>query len=378
MIIAGDPSGDIHASFVVKALRERMTDCEVFGIGGDSMVAAGFQSLIPMEKMAVMGFVEVVTHLKFFIDVNKRLLKELEQRKPRVIVLVDYPGFNIRFAQRIRKHFATGGYRPKLLYYISPQVWAWKPDRVKILAQVMDFMAVVFPFEVPLYQEAGLAVDFVGHPLLDQPPPRSKAELFEAAGLSQNQTIVALLPGSRLQEVERHLPIFIEGWHALHAEHLELSALVAASNNVPLEICYRIVGDRKHVVVLQGWTREIMVHSRAACVVSGTATLETALFSTPSVIAFKTSPLTYRIAKKVVRVPYIGMVNILAGERIVEELIQSDVTPERVRNELEKLLFQEEFRANMISKLQKIRTLLGNPGAGNRVADKIVELANVA
>jgi len=377
MIIAGDPSGDIHTSLVVKALKQRLPGCEVFGIGGDRMVSEGFVSLIPMEKMAVMGFVEVVRHLKFFLDVTGHLIEEIERRKPRVIVLVDYPGFNIRFAQRIRKRFAVGGYRPRLLYYISPQVWAWKPDRVEILAQVIDFMAVVFPFEVTLYQKVGLPVEFVGHPLLDQPSPRDKAELMRMAGLSAGQTMVALLPGSRVQEVERHLPIFIRAWDMLRANHPGLCALIAASNHVPMDIYHRIVAGREHVVVMQGWTREIMAHSRAACVVSGTATLETALFGTPSVIAFKTSPLTYRIAKKVVLVPYIGMVNILAGERIVEELIQSEVTPERIHSELEKLLFQEEYRSDMIGKLKKIRALLGNPGAGIRVAEKILELANV-
>jgi lipid-A-disaccharide synthase len=376
MIVAGDPSGDIHASRVVTALKERVPDCEIFGIGGDRMVSAGFESLVPMEKMAVMGFIEVVKHLRFFIGVNKRLLQELEERKPRVVVLVDYPGFNIRFAPRIRRYFASSDYQPRLMYYISPQVWAWKPGRIRILASTMDFMAVVFPFEKQLYQKVGLPVEFVGHPLLDQPPPRSKQELLQVAELNDNHTIVALLPGSRIQEVQRHLPIFLKAFDHLRKKHPELAALVAASNNISLDVYQKLVPPGGQVQVLQGWTREIMAHSRAACVVSGTATVETALFGTPSVIAYKASPVTYWIAKRVVRLPYIGMVNILAREKIVQELIQSDVSPERLSKELERLLYDEDYRRNMIGKLSTIRERLGEPGAGQRVADKILELAN--
>jgi lipid-A-disaccharide synthase len=377
MIVAGDPSGDIHASRVVTSLKERVRDCEIFGIGGDRMVSAGFETVVPVEKMAVMGFIEVLRHLKFFIDVNKRLLQELEERQPRVIVLVDYPGFNIRFAQRIRRYFASGDYQPKLMYYISPQVWAWKPGRIRILANTMDFMAVVFPFEEQLYQKVGLPVEFVGHPLLDQPPPRSKQELIQAAELDDNQAIIALLPGSRLQEVHRHLPIFYAAFDRLHRKHPELVALVAASETVSMDVYQRLIPSGEHVQVMQGWTREIMAHSRAACVVSGTATVETALFGTPSVIAYKASPVTYWIAKRVVQLPHIGMVNILAREKIVEELIQSDATPERLDKELERLLYDEDYRSKMIGKLHGIRKRLGEPGAGQRVADKILELADV-
>ena len=377
MIIAGDPSGDIHSSHVVKALKERQPHCAIFGIGGEKMVSAGFETLFPLEKMAVMGFIEVLKHLKFFADVNRRLLEVIEQRKPQVIVLVDYPGFNIRFAQRFRQRFHTQhDYKPKLLYFISPQVWAWKPNRINIIARVMDFMAVAFPFEVELYQKAGLPVEFVGHPLLDLPDPRSKEELFRVAGIGADSIPIAILSGSRIQEVERHLPVFLEAFSKLNHEHPKLYSLVAASDNIPMEFYQRFIPKNLKICVLQGWTREIMAHSHAACVVSGTATVETALFGTPSVIAYKTNPLTYWIAKQVVRVPYIGMVNILAGDRIVNELIQNQVTPENLAQEMESLIYDKTRRNTMIANLQQIRSQLGQPGAGQRVAEKILELAN--
>ncbi len=377
MMIVGDPSGDIHASHVVSALRMEHPDSENFGVGGKRMTDAGFVSLVPIERMAVMGFFEVLKHLGFFAKVNQRLMEEIERRKPQVIVLVDYPGFNIRLAQRIRRRFPPGSsYQPKLLYYISPQVWAWKPGRVKTLAQVLDYMAVVFPFEVDIYREAGLPVEFVGHPLLDLPLPRSKEALFEQAGLQPDGIPVALLPGSRIQEVERHLPVFIKAFEALQDKHSRLFALVAASDNVPVSAYETHTTGHDRVVLLQGWTREIMAHCQAACVVSGTATVETAMFGTPSVIVYKANPLTYWIAKRVVRVPYIGMVNILAGSRIVEELLQKQVTPENVSKELELLLFNEGYRQDMISNLGKIREQLGQPESGQRVARKILELAH--
>jgi lipid-A-disaccharide synthase len=376
MMLVGDPSGDIHASHVVNALKAERPDVEIFGVGGPRMADAGFVSLVPIERMAVMGFFEVLKHLRFFTQLNRRLMEEIERRKPQVIVLVDYPGFNIRFAQRIRRRFPPDDpYQPKLLYYISPQVWAWKPGRIKTLTQVLDYMAVVFPFEIDVYREAGLPVEFVGHPLLDLPPPRSKDALFERAGLADNDIPVALLPGSRMQEVEGHLPVFIKAFKELQEVHPELFAVVAASDNIPASAYEMHTSGHERVIVLRDWTREIMAHCQAVCVVSGTATVETAMFGAPSVIVYRANPLTYWIAKRVVQVPFIGMVNILAGHRIVQELLQKQVTPENVSKELEMLLFNEEYRQDMIGRLGKIRELLGQPGSGQRVAGKILELA---
>ena len=377
MIITGDPSGDIHSSHVIKALKEQQPPCAIFGIGGEKMISAGFETLFPLKKMAVMGFIEVLKHLKFFANVNRRLLEVIDQRRPQVIVLVDYPGFNIRFAQRIRQRFySQHDYQPKLLYFISPQIWAWKPNRINVIARVIDFMAVAFPFEVELYKNTGVPVEFVGHPLLDLPDPKSKEELFHKAGIGASDIPLAILSGSRIQEVERHLPIFLEAFGKLSLDHPELYGLVAASDNVPIELYQRFIPKNLKMCVLHGWTREIMAHSFAACVVSGTATVETALFGTPSVIAYKTNPLTYWIAKKVVRVPYIGMVNILAGEQIVNELIQKQVTPGNLAQEMESLIYDNDYRNTMIANLQQIKNQLGQPGAGQRVADKILELAN--
>lgn len=375
MMIVGDPSGDIHTSHVVKAIKSEHPDVEVFGVGGKRMINEGFVSLVPIERMAVMGFLEVIKHLNFFAQVNRCLLKEIESRKPQVIVLVDYPGFNLRLAQHIRRLFLPGSpYQPKIMYYISPQVWAWKPGRVKILAQVLDFMAVVFPFEVDIYRKVGLPVEFVGHPLLDLQLPSSKEAFFEQAGLKPDDIPVAILPGSRIQEVERHLPLFISAFEKLRNNNPKLAAMVAASNDVPVSIYEKHTVGLDRVNVLQGWSREIMAHSYAACVVSGTATVETAMFNTPSVIAYKANPLTYWIAKRVVQVPYIGMVNILAGSRIVKELLQGQVTSDNLSKELESLLFDQQYRQQMIENLKKIRKQLGQPGSGLRVAKKILEL----
>jgi len=374
-MIVGDPSADLHVSHVIKALKQSHPDSEVFGIGGERMMAEGFETLFPLEKMAVMGFFEIIRHLHFFAQVNRKLLSEVAKRQPQVIALVDYPGFNIRFAERLRKRFPINC--PKLLYYISPQVWAWKPNRIKVLAKVIDFMAVVFPFEVDLYRKAGLPVEFVGHPLLDLPEPRSKESLYHHAGLTPQDVPVALLPGSRVQEVKRHLPIFFKAFDQLHHNHPELYALIAASDHVPKACYQQYQSKRERCKILHGWTREIMAHSRAAWVKSGTATLETATFGTPLIIAYKTNPITFWMAKKFIKVPYIGMVNILAGESVAVELIQNQVNPEQLAQELESLIYNNNIRQEMISKLLKTKEQLGQSGSGKRIAGKILELAHV-
>jgi lipid-A-disaccharide synthase len=374
MMVVGDPSADLHVSHVVKAFKQSHPDSEIFGIGGEHMVAEGFETLFPLEKMAVMGFFEVIRHLHFFTYVSQQLISEIATRRPQVVVLVDYPGFNIRFAEQVRKRFPIDC--PKLLYYISPQVWAWKPNRIKVLAKVIDYMTVVFPFEVEWYQNAGLPVEFVGHPLLDLPEPRSKEALFHQVELQDNDVPIALLPGSRIQEVNRHLPIFLKAFDQLQSKHPELFALIAASDHIPKNCYERFLINNKRCKVLYGWTREIMAHSRAAWVKSGTATLETATFGTPLVIAYKTNPFTFRIAKQLIKVPFIGMVNILAKVPVTLELVQNQVTAERLAQAIEPLIYNDEIRQQMISKLSKIKKQLGQPGAGKRVANKILELAN--
>jgi lipid-A-disaccharide synthase len=376
MIIVGDPSGDIHTAHVVTALKKLQPDCDIFGVGGEHMVPAGFQTLVPIEKMAVMGFVEVLKHLRFFSQVSRRLLQEIERRKPQVIMLVDYPGFNIRFAKRIRRQFPPGNaYQPKIIYYISPQVWAWKPERIHTIARLIDFMAVVFPFEVELYENVGLPVEFVGHPLLDLPPPRTKEELLKQAGIGSETTIVGLLPGSRVQEVQRHLPVFLDAVDLLRRNHPELRPVVAASHTVPSECYLKHQSPGRNLKVLYGWTREVMQHSGAACVVSGTATLETAILGTPLVVVYKTNPITYWIARSVVRVPYISMVNIIAGEPVAKELLQKQVTSRNLAQEMESLLFDDNRRQTMVDRLRHIRDQLGQPGSGKRLARRILDLA---
>jgi lipid-A-disaccharide synthase len=374
LIVAGEASGDLHGAGVVCELKRLMPHADIFGIGGDKMSAAGMELLFHICDMAVVGFTEVVRHLPFLRRVMHTLEKEVARRRPTVAILIDYPGFNLRLAARLRnRNHALAG-SPKILYYIAPQVWAWGAERIPKMAKLVDQMAVVFPFEVPLFQNAGIPTEFVGHPLLEDLQPKLTARAFFAKyQLLPDRPLLGLLPGSRRQEILRLLPDMLATGRLLKNSIPNLQIAVAMAPALP-ESFYRTRVTDRDVCLVANATYEVMQYSRACLVCSGTATLETGCFGTPLAVVYRVSRLSYEIGKRLVKLPYIGLVNVVAGRKIAPEFIQNDFVPERVAAALAKLMQDSPERAQFQRALTEVRSQLGTPGASRRTAELALQL----
>lgn len=368
MMIAGEPSGDLHGSGVVRELKRRVPALDVYGVGGDRMRGEGFDVVHHISGLSFMGFVEVVKNLAVIRDLERTLHGLLEQRRPDVVVLIDYPGFNLRFARIVKRH------RIRVLYYISPQVWAWHKGRVKKMRTLVDRMKVVFPFEVDIYRKEGIDVEFVGHPLAERiGSSMGREEFFSRNGFDPARKLLALLPGSRRQEVEKIFPTMMATAARLQGE-LGVQVAVGVAPNLGPGILKQSLPAGAQVMLIEQATYDVMAHADAALVTSGTATLETGWFGTPMAVVYKTSPVTYTIGRALVGVPYIGLVNIVAGEKIVPEFVQHDMNVENLSNEMRHQLLDAEYAAGMRTKLSVIKTKLGHAGASARVAEGIIEL----
>lgn len=329
------------------------------------MAAAGVHLLAHVDQLAIMGFVEVVRHLPYFIDLMKTVKRTLEERRPDLVLPVDYPGFNLRLARHARDRSIP------VLYYIAPQVWAWHRSRMKQLARNTDRLAVILPFETELFREAGANATFVGHPLADQPPPVSTRQQFlRDLDVDPRRPVLALFPGSRAQEVERQLDTFVEAAEVVRARMPDVQPVLAESAAVPSSTYEAAPFPRTS----DGWT--LLHHARAALVKSGTSTLQAALAGTPLVVTYRVHPLTFFMAERLVRVPHVGLVNLVAGERIAPELLQNDATPERLAAALLPLLDENSAeRRSAIEGLGRVRDLLAPEDAERSAADRVAELA---
>ncbi|HNR67164.1 MAG TPA: lipid-A-disaccharide synthase [bacterium] len=365
MVIAGEASGDLHGAAVVAELHQIDPQIELFGVGGDRMRQAGVDLLFHVDELAYIGFVEVVRHYGFFRRVFSRLREQLQARQPDGVILIDYPGFNLRFAKAAKNL----GFR--VFYYIAPQVWAWGQGRAHKMADSIDQLAVLFDFEVDFFSRYGLDTVFVGHPLVDQLriPPRE--DFYRRFGLCPDQPLLALLPGSRNQEISHLLPPLLETAARLQARHPELQVAVALADTVTEERLRMISGKPIQATLIKSATYELLQHATAAIVASGTATLETACFLVPFILVYRVSPMTFWLGKRLVKIPHIGLVNVVAQEKIVDEFLQNDVHPDRLTEPTESLLFDEKRRAAMKAELNKVKNRLGQPGASRRTADHI-------
>ncbi|KAA3619676.1 MAG: lipid-A-disaccharide synthase [Calditrichaeota bacterium] len=372
LFIAGEVSGDLHGSRVLQALKKNYAEPEIFGIGGQLMAAEGMEQLYNTKQMAILGFTEVIRHLPFLHRVFRRLEKEIQLRKPACAVLIDYPGFNLRLAKILKK------YDIPILWYIAPQVWAWHKSRIKQMAHLIDHLAVVFPFEVSLFQDAGLPTTFVGHPLLEGLRPEfSKADFLQKLKFEPENKILGLLPGSRKQEVERLLPDMLETSQLVANRLPGTQFVIAQSPNLP-DSFYREQIDKFDALpinLIQHATYSIMKFSTACVVASGTATLETGCFATPMAIVYRVSPLTYAIGKRLIQLKNIGLVNIVAGEEVVPEFVQREFKPQIVANYIKNLLSDAQSRQEISEILSTVRAKLGDVGASGKVANLIAELA---
>jgi lipid-A-disaccharide synthase len=351
-IIAGEASGDLHGSNLIKALRERDTAADIRCWGGDKMAATGGPVVRHIRDLAFMGFIEVVKHLPAILGNIEFCKKDILAFNPDVVILIDYPGFNFRLFKFIKQH------KFKLFYYISPQLWAWKTGRVKKVKEYVDRMFVIFPFEKEFYAKYGVEVDFVGHPLLD--------ELNLSIGNGQRSTdnIVALLPGSRKQEISALLPEYLK----VIPHFPDHKFVIAGISGLGKDFYQSIIGNTACEIEWDN-TYGLLNKATAAIVTSGTATLETALHSVPEVICYKASPISYFIAKQLIKgIKYICIVNLIADRKVVKELIQNDVNAENLKRELA-LILSGPARLKMLDDYAEVRLLLGEAGASGRAAD---------
>ncbi|GAB1403891.1 MAG: lipid-A-disaccharide synthase [Lentimicrobiaceae bacterium] len=360
-IIAGEASGDLHASNLMAAIKKKDHQADFRYFGGDKMQAQGGVLVKHYRDMAFMGFVEVVLNLTTILKNLQHCKKDISQFKPEVAILVDYPGFNMRMAKYLHKK------RIPVVYYISPQIWAWNQSRVHKIRKSVDKMLVILPFEQAFYKQHKVDVEFVGHPLLD--------ELLNIPEVTNHfpadKPTVALLPGSRKQEISLVLPIMLEVAQLMP----EVNFVIAGLNAIG-EDFYRALASNRPVNLLMNQTYQLLAASEAALVTSGTATLETALIGTPEVVCYKGGTLSYQIAKRVIRTKYISLVNLVMEKPVVKELIQHELTPQNLKSELQILLNNKEKRAAMLNDFALLRKKLGGEGASDKAAEIIVGFLN--
>lgn len=367
MIIAGEASGDMHGAAVVKVLKKIKPDIEIFGIGGDKMKKESVQLIYHIDELAIMGSWEVVKKLPTIRSISKTLDALLIHKKPDAVLLIDYPGFNLRFAEKAHNSGI------KTFYYISPQIWAWNFKRINKIKKFVDKIFVVFEFEEEIYKKAGINVEYVGHPILDIiEQPLEKSDFYKRYGLEKNRPIIGLFPGSRYQEVDKILPTMLNAARELET-NFYAQIVIGAASVFECDYIKSFLDEDSNVKVLQYATYDLMKNCDVAIVTSGTATLELAYFNTPMVIVYKTSFLTYLIGKLLIKIKNIGLANIVAGKQIVPELIQHRASAKNIANECAKFLKDENLRNLVSSELKIVGTKLGKPGASTKVAESILK-----
>jgi lipid-A-disaccharide synthase len=372
MMVAGERSGDVYGGELAAALRAQMGEVEIFGCGGEAMRRAGVETTVDAHTISMAGITEVVAGLPRVYRAFKTLLAEAERRRPQLAVLIDFPDFNLRLAKKLKQR------KIRVVYFVSPQVWAWRSGRINQLKANIDKMLCIFDFEEAIYQKAGIPVEYVGHPLVDLVRPHlTRQEFFAKAGLDPNTLTVALLPGSREQEVCQNLPTMLDAATRLAIQR-QIQFVVAVAPSLDagwlekaLLECY--VG-RATVRAIAHATYDALQHSDVAIVASGTATLEAALRERPMVVVYRVSPLTWLAGKFLVDVPFYSMVNLLAGKPVVTELMQSDFTAQNLTSRVEYLLDHSEAREEMVEEFRALKSRLGTGGAIRRAAEAVVGL----
>ena len=364
-IIAGEASGDLHASNLVAEIKKKDKKAEFRGFGGDLMKAQGVELVKHYRTMAYMGFVEVAVNLRKVLGNIAQCKKDILEYQPDAVVLVDYPGFNLRIADFAHKK----GF--KVYYYISPQVWAWKRRRVQKIKKSVDKMLVILPFEEEFYKRYGVDVTFVGNPLLDELAKvgaGNRSIFLRRNSLGERREIIAMLPGSRRQEVKRTLPVMLKA-----ASHFPDYQFVIAGVSSLDKSLYKDIMGNSDVFFVENQTYDLLLNSSAALVTSGTATLETALLSVPEVVCYKATNFSYRLAKWMIKVKFISLVNLIMDREVVKELIQGDLNEDNLVKELDQLLHNGKRQRQLLEDYEELKDKLGNVGASEKAAEVIVE-----
>ena len=371
MIITGEVSGDLIGGALVRELKSPQPDLLITGIGGDKMKSAGMNLVYHTNQMAFLGFVEVLKHLPFIRQVQKKLIEVIKKENIGCVVLIDYPGFNLSIAKKLKPLGV------KIIYYVSPQLWAWAKGRVKKVRRLVDKMLVVFPFEVDFYQKENVNVEYVGHPLVErinQYEFLSKDEFFSKFALDGSKEILLVMPGSRKQEVKEIFPEIIKAADRL-AKNFNMQVVVARSKNID-EKYFQSVSGSNNFYLIEDFTYELMKYAKFGIVKSGTSTLEAGYFALPMVVVYKTRFLTYLIGKQLIKLDRIGMVNILLNEMVVPELIQNEVDSQNVFQTASDILSNQKTYQEVKHKLELVKEKLGGSGASKKAAGKVLEILN--
>ncbi|MBG55732.1 MAG: lipid-A-disaccharide synthase [Deltaproteobacteria bacterium] len=372
MMIAGEASGDIHGEGLIRSLRQNHNDADLFGIGGKKMLSEGFRPYFMLDTLQAHGFVELAWHLPRLYKTLWRMRDALIEESPDALILIDYPGFNLKLASYAREKGIP------VIFFNSPQIWAWRKGRLNTIKRVVDKMIVLFSFEEKIYKEAGVDVSWVGHPLLDEIDLEKDSSKFrENLGLRNDIPLLVIAPGSRPSEMEKHLPTMLEALPEIEKKIGEFQCIIPVAESLDFdEVQRKALTSSVNLKVVPEQFIESVKACDAAIISSGTASLQTGLALKPFVIVYRVSPLTYMIAQTLAQTKYIGMVNILADKEIVPELIQNKFNVSSITDNAVRLLQDHDYRGTMIGELKKIGGKLGEPGAYKRAALCIEDFIN--
>lgn len=358
-ILAGEPSGDEYGAQLMHELKSINANISFSGIGGTLMNKEGLKSMAPFSKMSVMGFVEVLKSLFFFISLEKKILNHIKKEVPDKIILIDYPGFNLRLCKKIKSVTDI-----KIIYYISPQIWAWKEKRIELVKQYVNQMLVIFKFEKEWYLQKKVPVHYVGHPFLDIWKPNENLDLFiDKYNLNIDKPILTLFPGSRFQEINKHLNLFIDAALKVKSQIPELQILLGLHSD--LKLTQKIDAN---IIVVDDMPLKALEIATSAIISSGTATLQSAIMNTPAVVVYKMNKISWWLTKKLVKVKFASMSNIIADKLIFPELLQNNATPLSISRETIKMINNKKYRNNLMHELKGVRKIIGESGASKKAA----------
>ncbi len=363
-LVAGELSGDAHGASLMRALQTQLGNVSFCGAGGPEMQSLVAGPFLEWTSHAVVGLWEVIKNYGYFRREFHRMIAEIGTLKPDAVILIDYPGFNLRLAKALRTKYPT----LKIIYYISPQVWAWNRSRIPKMAKWLDLMICLFPFEKELYEKSGLRTEFAGHPMLDE------LEKKRIPGVSRDLSSIGLFPGSREREIRKILPIMLAAGRILHGRHPDLRFAIPAASEKLLTLIREMTVDFPHCEVTLRNAYPLMQTCGAGMIASGTATLEAAFFGLSYALIYKVSPLTYEVGRRIIRVPFLGMVNILAGREIIPEFVQEKADPTYIAMAVESFLFDPQKRMQLESDLREVIGMLGERGAASKAAAAICQL----
>ena len=372
MIVAGEASGDMHGARLIAALKAQAPGAQICGIGGPELTRQGVEILYDASRLAVVGIVEVLSHFRFIREAMRALEKRLREQPPDLLILIDYPDFNLILAKKAKRLGIA------VFYYISPQVWAWRSGRVKTIKKLVDRMGVILPFEQEFYRKFGMKVDFVGHPLMDAvQPTRSREDFLQSLGIDPESTVIGILPGSRKREIAGMLPVFLAAAKRMREQLVKpVFVLPLAPTLSEQDLLANGLGEAGvEVRVVRENRYDLMGACDAVMAASGTVSLELAILNVPMVISYRVSPLTYFLGRRLIKVQYASLVNLVADREVVEELLQDEAVPEKIAAATMRLIVNQAERTRMLAGLAEVRERLGGPGASERTARLALDLA---